>query len=47
MSFAPKVVNLSGLRVILVKDDRESVMVEALVGTGSREETDDVAGSAH
>ena len=47
MSFAPKVVNLSGLRVILVKDDRESVVVQTLVGTGSREEADGVAGSAH
>ena len=47
MSFAPKVVNLSGLKVILVKDDRESVVVQTLVGTGSREETDATAGSAH
>ena len=47
MSFAPKVVNLSGLKVILVKDDRESVVVQTLVGTGSREETDTTAGSAH
>ncbi len=35
------------MKVVLVKDDRESVMVQALVGTGSREETDEVAGSAH
>ncbi len=47
MAFAPKVVAVGPLKVVLVKDDRESVMVEALVGTGSREETDDVAGSAH
>lgn len=47
MSFAPKVVNLSGLKVILVKDDRESVVVQTLVGTGSREETDITAGCAH
>lgn len=47
MSFAPKVVEVSGLRVVLVKEDRESVMVQALFGTGSREETDAVAGSAH
>ena len=47
MSFAPKVEQVGPLKVILVKDDRESVMVEALVGTGSREETDDLAGSAH
>ncbi|OGD72404.1 hypothetical protein A3A84_01190 [Candidatus Collierbacteria bacterium RIFCSPLOWO2_01_FULL_50_23] len=47
MGFAPKVVNLSGLKVVLVKDDRESVLVQALLGSGSREETDEVAGSAH
>ncbi|MEK7064495.1 MAG: pitrilysin family protein [Patescibacteria group bacterium] len=47
MSFAPKVVDINGLRVILVKDDRESVVVQTLVGTGSREEADGVAGSAH
>ncbi|MBI2310779.1 insulinase family protein [Candidatus Collierbacteria bacterium] len=47
MSFAPKVEQVGPLKVILVKDDRESVMVQALVGTGSREETDDLAGSAH
>lgn len=47
MSFSPKVVQVGPLKVVLVKDDRESVMVQALVGTGSREETDDLAGSAH
>jgi len=47
MSFAPKVVNVGPLKVVLVKDDRESIMIEALVGTGSREETDELAGSAH
>ncbi len=47
MSFAPKVVEVDGLRVVLVKEDRESVMVQAFVGTGSREETDLGAGSAH
>lgn len=45
--FHPKVVDLSGLKVVLVKDDRESVLVQALFGSGSREETDGVAGSAH
>jgi len=47
MSFHPKVVDIDGLKVVLVKDDRESVMVQALFGSGSREETDEVAGSAH
>lgn len=47
MAFAPKVVTIDGLKVILVKDDRESVMAQALLGSGSREETDEVAGAAH
>ncbi|MBI1872020.1 insulinase family protein [Candidatus Collierbacteria bacterium] len=47
MAFAPKVVDLDGLRVVLVKDDRQSVTVQAMVGTGSREESDEVAGVAH
>lgn len=46
-SKAPKVVDLDGLRVVLVKDDRQSVTVQALVGTGSREEANEVAGEAH
>ena len=47
MSFTPKVVNLSGLKVVLVPDDRETVTVRALIGTGSREEEADSLGSAH
>lgn len=47
MSFSPKIVNVDGLRVVLIKDDRQSITVRALVGTGSREETDVTAGSAH
>ncbi len=47
MAFSPKVVDIDGLRVILVREDRESVMVQALFGSGSREETDEVAGAAH
>lgn len=47
MRFSPKVYKLGKLRVVLVKEDRESVTVKALVGTGSREENDKEAGSAH
>lgn len=47
MSFAPKVVNLDGLRVVLVPDDRETVTVRVLVGTGSREEGSADLGAAH
>lgn len=47
MAFQPKVVDLDGLRVVLVKDDRQSVTVRALVGTGSREESTKDLGSAH
>ncbi len=47
MKFSPKVVSVGNLRVVLVKDDRQSVTVRALIGTGSREETDKEAGSAH
>lgn len=47
MSFVPRIVEVGPLRVVLVREDRESVMVQALVGSGSREETDEIAGSAH
>jgi predicted Zn-dependent peptidase len=47
MRFSPKVYTLGNLRVVLVKEDRESVTVKAIVGTGSREESDKEAGSAH
>ena len=47
MAFEAKVVDLDGLRVVLVKDDRQSVTVRALVGSGSREEDDAVAGVSH
>ena len=47
MKFEPKVISVGNLRVILVKEDRASVTVRAMVGTGSREETDKEAGSAH
>jgi predicted Zn-dependent peptidase len=33
--------------VVLVPEERESVTVRVMVGTGSREETDAEAGSAH
>ncbi|KKT66194.1 MAG: Peptidase, M16 family [Candidatus Collierbacteria bacterium GW2011_GWC2_44_30] len=35
------------LRVVLVPEERESVTVRVMVGTGSREESDQEAGSAH
>ena len=44
MAFQPKVVDLDGLRVVLVKDDRQSVMVQSLIDAGSREETELQAG---
>lgn len=47
MRFEPKVFKLGKLRIVLVKEARESVTVRAMVGTGSREETDKEAGSAH
>ena len=47
MAFQPRIVNLDGLRVVLVKDDRQSVMVQSLIDAGSREETEKQAGSAH
>lgn len=47
MRFLPKIINLGKLKVVLVPEDRESVTVRVMVGTGSREETDKEAGSAH
>ena len=47
MRFLPREYNIGKLRVVLVPEDRESVTVRVLVGTGSREETDNEAGSAH
>lgn len=47
MRFAPKIHQIGNLRVVLVPEDRESVTVRVMVGTGSREETDKEAGSAH
>lgn len=47
MRFSPKVHKLGKLRVVLVPEDRESVTVRVMIGTGSREESDREAGSAH
>ncbi len=47
MAFGAKVVDLDGLRVVLVKDERQSVTVQALIGSGSREESEAVAGVSH
>lgn len=47
MRFSPKVHKLGKLRVVLVPEDRESVTVRVMIGTGSREENDKEAGSAH
>lgn len=47
MAFKAKVTKLDDLTVVLVKDDRQSVTVEALVNAGSREETEKNAGVAH
>lgn len=47
MRFSPKVHQLGKLRVVLVPEERESVTVRVMVGTGSREESDKEAGSAH
>lgn len=47
MRFLPKVHKVGNLRVVLVPEERESVTVRVMIGTGSREETDQEAGSAH
>lgn len=47
MRFSPKVHQIGNLRIVLVPEDRESVTVRVMVGTGSREENDKEAGSAH
>lgn len=47
MRFSPKRYFLGKLRIILVPEERDSVTVRVMVGTGSREETDQEAGSAH
>jgi predicted Zn-dependent peptidase len=47
MRFSPKIYKLGKLRVVLVPEDRESVTVRVMIGTGSREESDKEAGSAH
>ncbi len=47
MRFAPKIHKIGNLKVVLVPEDRESVTVRVMIGTGSREETDKEAGSAH
>lgn len=47
MRFLPKQYKLGKLRVVLVPEERESVTVRVMIGTGSREETDAEAGSAH
>jgi predicted Zn-dependent peptidase len=47
MRFSPKIYKLGKLRVVLVPEERESVTVRVMVGTGSREEDDKEAGSAH
>lgn len=47
MRFSPKTYKLGKLRVVLVPEERESVTVRVMIGTGSREETDKEAGSAH
>ena len=47
MRFSPKVYKLGKLRVVLVPEERESVTVRVMIGTGSREESDKEAGSAH
>jgi len=47
MRFSPKIYKLGKLRVVLVPEERESVTVRVMVGTGSREELDVEAGSAH
>lgn len=47
MRFLPTVHKIGKLKVVLVPEERESVAVRVMVGTGSREETDKEAGSAH
>ncbi len=47
MRFSPKVYKLGKLRVVLVPEERESVTVRVMIGTGSREENDQEAGCAH
>jgi predicted Zn-dependent peptidase len=47
MRFSPKIYKLGKLRVVLVPEERESVTVRVMIGTGSREEVDTEAGSAH
>jgi len=47
MRFLPKIYKLGKLQVVLVPEERESVTVRVMIGTGSREETDKEAGSAH
>jgi predicted Zn-dependent peptidase len=47
MAFQPKVVDLDGLRVVLIKKKGESITVRAMVGTGAREESDNDSGTAH
>ncbi len=47
MRFLPTVHKIGNLKVVLVPEERESVTVRVMVGTGSREETDKEAGSAH
>lgn len=47
MRFAPKIHKIGNLKVVLVPEDRESVTVRVMIGSGSREETDKEAGSAH
>ncbi len=47
MRFSPRVHKLGRLRVVLVPEERESVAVRVMIGTGSREESDKEAGSAH
>lgn len=47
MRFEPKIHKIGNLRVVLVPEDRASVTVRVMLGTGSREETDKEAGSAH
>lgn len=47
MRFSPKTYTLGKLRVVLVPEERESVTIRVMIGSGSREETDKEAGSAH
>lgn len=47
MRFEPKIHKIGNLRVVLVPEDKLSVTVRVMVGTGSREESDKEAGSAH